>query len=219
MNARALLSAVLLGLSIVTTAAPCAAAAGTPAGVVMAVTGATNPSLPVMSEIPAQTGVVFDPDTSMTFILYSRCKLVTVKGGTLTFTGNDFTTSGQIVSESDTVCPGRFDLAALGVDTGGVVFRTMVTPLKMAPEAQIIFAGGRYDQVTSAVLYAAKTHQALIHYDLYLRRAIAPRGSPEISSGMEYELAVTLSGKAEPVEIPIVGGRPGDQTFVVIRIN
>jgi hypothetical protein len=185
--------------------------------------------MPVMSEIPAQTPVSLDPAGSMTFILYSRCKLVTVNGGTLLLTGTDFTTSGRVVSQEDTECPGRFDLSEPAVGGGevpgvvrfrGVAPRDMSNPLRMTPNAQIVFSGSKSDRVNSALLFAAgRNDQPMIRYDLYLRRAIAPRGSPAVAPGVQYTLRLTLAGESQPLDVPIVGAPVGGATFVVVRVN
>jgi hypothetical protein len=225
---RCRLPAVLLGFLAFACLSP-AFAAGAPAGMVMAVTGNTNPAMPAMSEIPAQTPVALDPGASMTFILYSRCKLVTVNGGTLMLTGADFTTSGQVVSQEDTECPGRFDLSEPAVGAGevpgvvrfrGVAPRNAGNPLRMTPNAQIVFSGGKSDRVNSALLYAAgRSDQPLIRYDLYLRRAIAPKGAPPVTPGTRYTLRLTVNGEGQPLEVPVVGAPLGGATFVVVRVN
>lgn len=222
--------AVLLGFVAIALGIPGAFAAGSPAGMVMAVTGSTKPNLPAMSEIPVQTPVALDPAGSMTFILYSRCKLVTVNGGTLMLTGTDFTTSGQVVSQEDTECPGRFELSEPAVGGGeipGVVrFRGVSrpdakpAPLKMTPNAQIVFSGGKSDRISSALLYAADgSDQPLVRYDLYFRRAIAPRGAPAVAPGAQYTLRLILAGESTPLDVPIIGGSAGGATFVVVRVN
>ena len=216
--------AVLSALLAIAFGASGALAAGPPAGMVLEVTGATDPSFPAMSEIPAQTPVALGPGVSVTFILYSRCKLVTVTGGTLTLTGTEFATTGQIVSQQDTECPRQVEVNGPAVATGtvpGVVrFRGAMTPLQMPPNAQIVFSGTRSDQVRSALLYSAgRADQPMIRYDLYFRRAIAPRAAPAVSPGIQYTLRLTLAGERDPLDIPIVGGRAGGATFVVVRIN
>lgn len=223
---RCRLPAVLLGFLAIVACIPAAGAAGAPAGMVMAVSGSTKPNLPAMSEIPAQTPVTLEPGVSMTFILYSRCKLVTVSGGTLTLTGTDFTTSGQVVSQEDTECPGRFDLSEPAVGGGevpGVVrFRgvsTPASPLRMTANAQIVFAGVKSDRVNSASLYASGGgDKPMIRYDLYLRRAIAPHGAPAVTAGARYTLRLTIAGETAPLDVPIVGA-PVGATFVVVRVN
>lgn len=228
-SSRRRLRTVLLGLVALSLGPASAIAAGVPAGMVMAVTGPTEPNITAMSELPAQTPVALGPGVSMTFILYSTCKLVTVTGGTLTLSGNAFATSGQVVSQEDTECPGRFDLSEPAVGAGevaGVVrFRgvtpaqTKKPPLKMTPNAQIVFSGPRADQVSSAVLYPAGASQPTIRYTLYFRRAIAPGGAPPVSPGAPYTLRLTLAGAKEPLDVPIVGSPVGGATFVVVRVN
>ncbi len=224
-HSRYRLFAVLPALLAITLSSPPAAAAGTPAAMIMAGTGATTPALPAMTEIPAQTSVTLGPGVSLTFILYARCKLVTVTGGTLILTGDDFSTNGQIASQQDTECPGRYDLREPGVASGeipGVVrFRGAPgQPLRLTPNAQIVFSGDRADAVTGAALYPANHGpQPLFRYNLYYRRAIAPAGVSATMPNVPYVLSVTVSGQAAPVDVPVVGAPAGGSTFVVVRIN
>jgi hypothetical protein len=159
----------------------------------------------------------------MTFLLYSRCKLITVTDGTLTLTGTEFTTSGRVVNQEDTECPRRIEVNDPAVATGavpGVVrFRGVTPPLQMPPHAQIVFSGTKSGQVSSALLYVAGRSDPMIRYDLHSRRAVAPGSAPAVSPGMQYTLRLTLAGERDPLDVPIVGGQAGGAGFVVVRIN
>lgn len=98
MNVRAPL---LLVLSLFLTNA----ADDAPAGMVMALSSSTMPSVTVMAEIPAGTPLRLASGTELTFPHYARCKLITVADGSLTVTRVDFTTDGKIVAEKDGPCP------------------------------------------------------------------------------------------------------------------
>ena len=85
---------LLLVFGVFSATAP--ARAEPPPGIVMAIAGETDPPLSAMAEIPANTLIVLQPRTKLTFLHYSRCKLVTVTGGTLTLTRADYKEDGRV---------------------------------------------------------------------------------------------------------------------------
>src|SRR5712692_4082516 len=76
-----------------------------PAAMVMAVSGNTIPAISAMSEIASGIPVQLAPGTELTVLDYTRCRMVTVSGGTLTVTRFDFVTDGKIVAEIKAPCP------------------------------------------------------------------------------------------------------------------
>ena len=53
------------------------------AGMVLKVAGETTPELATRAEIPAHTPIRLGSEGKLTFLHYSKCKVVTVVGGTL----------------------------------------------------------------------------------------------------------------------------------------
>src|SRR5215470_14777887 len=76
-----------------------------PAALVMAVSGTTTPPMSEMSEIPSGQTVQIATDAQLTVLDYTRCKMITVSGGTLSVTRFDFTTDGKIVAQADAPVP------------------------------------------------------------------------------------------------------------------
>src|SRR5262249_4895061 len=143
-----LLSALCLALPVF--------AADEPAGMVMALSGSTTPPVAAMSEIPAGTPLQLAPGTELTFLHYSKCKLVTVSSGTLTVTRTDFSADGKIVDEKDGPCPRVHQLRGntSGMVSGGLVMRGPGSTPRWPLNRELIIAGAGTDKLGSAAIYA-----------------------------------------------------------------
>ena len=96
--------------------------AGTPAGIVLKITGATQPAISEGVEIPADTPIKLGHGAELTFQQYFDCKVITVVGGTLTLSRGKYKTDGTIESERNASCLGSYS-PATGADTSGLVLR------------------------------------------------------------------------------------------------
>jgi hypothetical protein len=127
---------------------PAGAAEPNAVGIIMKVTGETDPGLPLREEVSANTVIKLSPGAELTFLHYPpTCELVTVAGGTLKLTKTAFTTDGEVKSQQNRPCPRVYELPGTG---GGWVARDLLR-LPIAPE--IIFAGSRAGEVTEAAVY------------------------------------------------------------------
>src|SRR6266478_4648025 len=137
--------ALVAGLSV---PGPADAAEPNAVGMIMKVTGETDPTLPAREEISANTVIKLGPGTELTFLHYPpTCELVTVAGGTLKLTKTAFTTDGEVKSQQSRPCPRVYELSGTG---GGWVARDL---LRLAVDPEIIFAGSRAGEVTEAAVY------------------------------------------------------------------
>jgi hypothetical protein len=103
----------VLSLPLLLPAGPGQAQTG-PAAIVTNLSGATNPPIAVMSELPAGSQVTLAPDAVLTFMIYATCTMVTVSGGTLGIGTADFTTNGRVLGKAAGPCP-RPDRTLVGV--------------------------------------------------------------------------------------------------------
>ena len=126
------------------------------AGIVMKVTGETSPSLPIRTEIPADTAIRLGPAAELTFLHYRKCKMVTVVGGTLELSARDFTTDGKVEKEVPGPCPHVYQLAG---SAGGWVARDL--PPRLPVNAEIVFAGRRADRIEEAAVYLADQREPI----------------------------------------------------------
>lgn len=216
----------LAGGLLIAMANTAAGAVERPIALVTSVTGSTHPALSAMTEIPSRARVTIDPGESLTFLLYSKCKLITADAGTLQFGDADFTTTGQVTREEDAECPERIELIEPVVGAGEVpgvtTFRSFAAgapDLRLRPDTLIVFGGPNRDRVTAATLsLEGRPEEPLMRYSVSSHQGIPPYGLPIPMVGKRYTLRLTLSGQARPLDVTIVGSS-GRARFAVVRIN
>src|ERR1700758_1130847 len=106
--------AAVAGLSSALVFSTSARAADAPVGIVMAVSGTTTPALSAMTEIPADSAIKLDSGSTLTFLDYARCKLVTVSSGTVTLGRSGYKVDGRVESEVDGPCPQTYSMKDSG---------------------------------------------------------------------------------------------------------
>jgi hypothetical protein len=193
-----------------------------PAGIVMAITGDSDPPLSVMAEIPAGLSLRLQPDTRLTFLHYGRCKLVTVVGGTLVLEPADYTAGGTVSSEADAPCPRVFalsDAGTAGRTSGGIVARGVTLPPRWPVNPQIVFTGPRAAAVSGAMILS-EDRQPLLRLDVAAGRGNPPAGATALKPDGHYTLRLTLRDQSEPVDIPFsAAGPPAAGTLIVLRVD
>jgi hypothetical protein len=213
-----LMAGLVLGVLLV--AVPARAEA--PAGIVMAITGDTDPKLSAMAEIPANTPVALPPGTQLTFLHYARCKLVTVSGGTVTLSRADYRVEGKIDSEKDGPCPRVYAInSSGGHNTGGIVARGMDLPPHWPVNPEIIFSGARAGAVTEATIFAeGNFDKPLVRLDLTGWRAREPADAARMTADRHYVLRLTMRDLREPVDVAFIGRTAtGSAPLVIVRID
>jgi hypothetical protein len=198
--------AVLLALLLA--AAP--SRAGPPAGIIMALSGETDPKLAAMQEIPADVSLTLTPGSRLTFLHYGRCRLVTVSAGTVTLSGADYRTDGKIESEKDGPCPLVYTL-------GGGIKPTPHWPVN--PE--FVFGGQRAGAVTAAKIFAdGKLDKPLMELALAGWRASEPADAPRMAAEGRYVLRLTMRDATQSVDVPFVAvAAPDPAPLVVVRVE
>jgi hypothetical protein len=208
-----LVLAILAGLSVWGRAG---AAEPNAVGIVMKVTGETDPELPLREEVAANTVIKLGPGAELTFLHYPpTCELVTVAGGTLKLTKTAFTTDGEVKSQQNRPCPRVYELQGTG---GGWVARDLLR-LPVAPE--IIFAGSRAGEVTEAVVYEkGETDRLLYRLDLAEQRATPPDSAAPLEPSHRYLLQVRISDRAIPLEYGFIAvGAGAADSLVVLHVD
>jgi hypothetical protein len=183
----------LAGLGSVNAAEPNAV------GIVMKITGETDPLLPLREEIAANTVIRLAPGAELTFLHYPpTCELVTVSGGTLKLTKTAFTTDGEVKSQQGRPCPRVYELSGTG---GGWVARDLLR-LPIVPE--VVFAGSRADQVKAVAVYEGDADQALCRLELADRRATLSTATAPLTPNRRYVLKLTMSDQSQPVDYAFI---------------
>jgi hypothetical protein len=205
--------AFLAGLSLW---GPAGAAEPNAVGIIMKVTGETDPGLPLREEVSANTVIKLGPGAELTFLHYPpTCELVTVAGGTLKLTKTAFTTDGEVKNQQNRPCPRVYNLSGTG---GGWVARDLLR-LPVAPE--IIFAGSRAGEVTEAAVYEKGEPDRLLYLlELADQRATAPVSAAPLETNHRYVLKLRISDTAQPLEHGFIAvGAGATESLVVLHVE
>jgi hypothetical protein len=210
----------LIGCYVLAMTTP-SAAGEPPAGIVMAVTGTTDPILSPMTEIPTDTPIRLGGGGKLTFLDYARCKLVTVVGGTLTLSRIDYKTDGRIESEADGPCPHVYSLNEPGGTTGGLVMRGGPGAPRWEVNSEFLLTGARASKLLAAAVYAEGRPDApVMTFEIRAGRLVAPSGMPPLSPNTRYVLRLTTRDRSEPAEVTFIGTMPsGPEPVVVLRLD
>jgi hypothetical protein len=209
---------LVLSLSITSSAAEA------PAGIVMAVTGTTDPPVSVMTEIPTGTPIRLSSEGKLTFLDYARCKLVTVAGGTLTLSRTDYKTDGRVESETDGPCPHVYSLnepGGAGRTTGGLVMRGGSEAPRWAVNSEFLLTGSRSDKIRTAMVYAEdRPDTPAATLEIRGGRAVQPPGMPPLLPNTRYVLRLMTSDRPKPTEVTFIASAPsGPRSVVVLRFD
>jgi hypothetical protein len=206
----------LVLLAGVSALAPAGAAEPNAVGIILRVTGDTDPSLPPREEVPANTVIKLAPGAELTFLHYPpTCELVTVAGGTLKLTKTAFTTDGEVKSQQGRPCPRVYELSGTG---GGWVARDL---LRLAVDPEIIFAGGRAADVAEAMVYEkGEPDRLLYRLQLTDHRATPPASTTSLVPNGRYVLKLMMSDAAQPVDYPFIAVAAGAAgSLVVLHVD
>ena len=198
-----------------------AVAVAPPAALVMAISGAVMPEIAVMSEIPSDVSLKLAPAAELTFLHYGRCKLVTVSGGTLTVTRQDYFGDAKILSETPGPCPHiqQLNAGTEGTVAGGLVMRGLEAAPRWPLNPELIIAGAGTDRLTAAAIYAeARLEAPLVRLEQSAHHARFPADAAPLPANERYVLRLTLAGRTQPVDLPFIGAPPnGPSVLVVLR--
>jgi hypothetical protein len=208
---------VVSALALLWASGTASAAEPNAVGLVLKVSGQTDPDLPPREEIAANTVIKLGPGVELTFLHYPpNCELVTVVGGTLRVTKTAFTTDGEVRSQQSRPCPRVYDLSGSG---GAMVARDI---LRLPVDPEIIFAGDRADEVTGAAIYEKAEPSRLVYrLDLADHRATPPAAATaSLVPGQRYVLKLTMSDAAQAVDYTFTAVNAGAaDSLVVVHVD
>jgi hypothetical protein len=216
---------VALSLLVLTAwLSPSRASAAEPAGIVIAVSGDTDPPLSAMAEIPDGVQINLKGEARLTFLHYSLCKIAVVAGGTVTLSRSNFVSDGRIESEKDEACPRVFSMSEASDanrSTGGAVIRGALTPPHWSTSAEFIFTGPKASTITAAVIIPSDSPgQPPIQLQIAGGRGRQPAGAAPLKPGGHYTLRVTTRDRPTPTEMPFVTAAPGASgSLIVLRLS
>jgi len=199
-------------------------AAEAPVGIVMAVTGTTTPVLSAMTEIPADSPIKLGTGSTLTFLDYARCKLVTVSSGTVTLGRSGYKVDGRVDSEVDGPCPQTYSVKDSGEashTTGGLIMRGGLGPPRWPVNSVFLLTGPGAGKVQAAVVYPEDqpdTPSATLQ--VAHGRAVQPPATAPLLPNRRYTLRLSASDGAKPTEVTFVGTASSDpQPVVVLRFD
>jgi hypothetical protein len=201
-----------------------ARAADSPAGIVMAVSGATSPALSPMTEIPVDSPIKLDSGSTLTFLDYARCKLVTVSSGTVTLGRSGYKVDGRVESEVDGPCPQTYSMKDSGEashTTGGLIMRGGLGPPRWPVNSVFLLTGPGASKIQTAAVYPEDQPDAP---SATLRvahgQAVQPPATAPLLPNRRYTLRLSASDGAKPTEVTFVSTASSDpQPVVVLRFD
>ncbi len=201
-----------------------AAAAGLPAGIIIAVSGDTEPSLSPMTEIPADQPLTLGAGAKLTFLHYALCRLITVTGGTVTLQRNQFHTDGRIEGDEAGPCPRVYvpeEAAPAGRTTGGLLLRGGEAPPRWPVDPEFLFTGPRGRLVMAAEIDAEDPPDApVLRLAVRAQRATLPVDALPLLPGRRYVLKLSLRDQPKPIEVTFIGTPPGETgSLIVLRLD
>jgi hypothetical protein len=197
-------------------------AAEPPAGIVMTVSGVTDPPLAAMTEIAPGAAIKLGANGRLTFLDYARCKLVTVSGGTLVLGRSDYTTDGRVENETDGPCPIAYSIAKDGGarTTAGMVMRGKPEPTQWPVNAQLLLTGSRARGFSTAAIYAEhKPETPAATLLISDGKAVVSPGLPLLPN-RRYVLRLVSSDQSKTTEIVFMGIAPlQPQPILILRLD
>jgi hypothetical protein len=203
-----------------------ASAGDAPAGIVMAMTGSTDPPLSTMTEIPADAPIRLATGSRLTFLHYARCKLVTVDGGQFRLSQPDYKVDGHIEAEDDGPCPQTYSVKPPGSGTGspataGVIMRGAPGVPHWPVDAQLRVTGSRAHEFAKATVAAedAPGIQAAA-FAIADGKAVASPGALPLLPNRRYVLRLIPADGSKSTELVFVATAASQpQPLVILRLD
>jgi hypothetical protein len=200
------------------------ASAEEPVGIVIAVSGDTDPPLSAMAEISGGIQISLKGDARLTFLHYSLCKIAVVAGGSVTLSRANFVSDGRIESEKDEACPRVFsmsDTSDANRSTGGAIIRGALTPPHWSTSAEFIFTGPKAVTITAAVIVSDDSPgQRPVQLQIAGGRGRQPVGTAPLKPGGHYTLRVTTRDRSTPTEMAFIAAAPSASgSLIVLRLS
>jgi hypothetical protein len=203
---------------------PSLAAAEEPAGIVMAISGETDPPLTAMAEISDGSRISLKGDARLTFLHYSLCKIAVVTGGTVTLSRANFVSDGRIESEKDEPCPrvySMLDMSETNRSTGGALIRGgAMTPPHWSASAEFIFTGAKANLITAAVIISDDSPAQPMQLQIVDGRGRQPAGAAPLKPDGHYTLRISTRDRSTPTVMPFISAAPSASgALVVLRLS
>jgi len=208
-------------VAIALTAATVAARAqGLPqVALVLEIAGASEPALVVHSEIAAGTHLAMAPGARIRLLHYPACSIVTVVGGAFVVTSQGVEAGpGVVESRTPGPCPRVHRLAANGAQpsSGALLMRSLPGMLTLGPDAAVLLAGTRRQDVVAAEILDGQSRQVLA---VCAVTGGAVRADDRLAADRSYVLRLRLRDRSDPLDAPFVVSTATDPPMSILRIE
>ncbi len=187
----------------------------------MAISGDISPPVQAFSEIESSAVLQLGSSSSITFVHYEKCTMVSVTGGEVRLSEGRYSiTGGKITKEQKVTCPRPVRLA----EAGKVMSATMImrsTPKIIPSMPRFVIAGQGSEQVTTVKI--VHDEQAIAKLPVIDNATIWPTSLPALSDGLTYDvlgqnqvgehlflMRFTVAGAASATP---------DKTLVILRLK
>jgi hypothetical protein len=212
-------------LTALIAASPLPALAADAAGLVLEVSGKTEPSLAAYAEVTADQAIKLDAGATLKVVHYKSCRVVTLSGGTLKVDATDFDLSGgKVDADRKSACPRRIASRASragDAGTGGIVMRGAGdATVAVGPAETFVLAGGKLENVKTVRLL--RDEKVVAEWKPgHTRSWTAPKNSLKV--GDAATLVFVMKGKNPAVEQQIKvledAHSTGEPKMTVIRLD
>jgi len=194
-------SRVTLGLisTLVALASGQPAFADRGAGMVLKLSGETEPPLAPFTELPVGKAYKLDANTMISVVHYDSCRVVTVVGGEITLTPVGIDSQGGVIKDSQVrTCPKEHLMTqgAAAATAGGMLMRS-VDPLELTTKPNVVFTGARSGDVEEADIL--RDDRVVAKLKPTEHGIIWPSGQAPLAMGTDYTLRLQVAGAPKPI--------------------
>ena len=210
---------ILVLVATVAAVGAASARAASPAALVFAVTGETEPAVEAFSEIEPGNPIQLGPETEIEFLHYARCEAVTVRGGRLNFTQERFLASGgKILDRKRSKCPKTISVSGAS-EVGGVVLRSGRPGGNSVPtRPTFVLVGARADDFGTIAI--SQGDRTLLSSEVEKRVFPWPESAPDLAKGELYVVTLKTSDGSFEKRLNVrVSRRSGKGTLTLLRVD
>jgi hypothetical protein len=189
-----------------------------PAALVLEVTGSPSPAVAPYTELSAGSRLSLPGQARIVFLHYQACRTVTATGGTLAVMSTGWRATGGDVKEAAAPCPRKVTVRG-GGEVGGVVFRSLSPPLKLATRPAFVLVGRRAGGYAAARIL--RDGRELGEGPVDDHRFGWPAGLAPLAADGSYELLLLPARAGEaPVKLVFtIAEAPADEQLVLVSVD
>jgi hypothetical protein len=170
------------------------------AGMVLKLSGQTEPPLAPFTELPLGKPFKLDTNTMISVVHYDSCRVVTIVGGEITLTTLGVDSQGGIIKDSQVrTCPKEHLMTqgAAAATSGGMLMRSTDDSLELTTKPNVVFTGALSGDVQEAdILRDDRVVAKLKPSD---HGITWPSSQAPLAMGTDYTLRLQVAGAPKPI--------------------